>query len=56
LGIGQLANLGKIGNLYNIIVILDRKFHNVGEEQNSETGKAKYKREGEENWGRGGWN
>jgi hypothetical protein len=29
LGIGQLANLEELGNLYNIIGISDREFHNA---------------------------
>jgi hypothetical protein len=47
----RLANLEEMGNLYNIVVILDREFHNGREaarikdeerrRQDSETGQAK---------------
>jgi hypothetical protein len=48
LGIGQLANLEKIGNLYNIVVILDREFHNGREAARIKDGEGwqELKREG----------
>jgi hypothetical protein len=55
LEIGQLANLGKIGNLYNIIGILDREFHNAREEarfRNRESKIQKRRRESERRRGK----